>query len=181
MTRNSCWRLSLAALAVSIVGPAIAQTPQFLFAPSVPSGMGPSATEIVDMNGDGRKDIVTVNAFIYQGSTNGTVSVMLANGSGGYGTPQLTEVENSPHDMEVADFNGDGSPDVVVVHHQSEYANVLWNDGSGNLAPPVRYYAGYNAQMYSVAVGDFDGDGSPDFAVPASYEGTVRIYRYAGN
>jgi hypothetical protein len=62
----------------------------------------------------------------------------------------------------VADFNGDGKPDLAVTTVLS--VSVLLGNGDGTFQAGVNYTAGPTPA--SVAVGDFNGDGKPDLAVP---------------
>ena len=50
--------------------------------------------------------------------------------------------------------------------------NVLVNDGHGHFGAPVQYATGGTSP--SMAIGDLDGDGRPDFAI-ASSRGTVSV------
>ncbi len=59
------------------------------------------------MNGDGRADIITAN---YSGS----VSVLLNNGTGGFGTATSYAAGAGPFSVVAADLNGDSKPDIVV-------------------------------------------------------------------
>ena len=63
----------------------------------------------------------------------------------------------------VADLNGDGMNDGVVVNLSSGSISVLLGNGDGTFQPAVNYATGANSG--SVAVGDFNGDGVPDLAV----------------
>jgi hypothetical protein len=64
----------------------------------------------------------------------------------------------------VADFNGDGKPDLVVANRVNVGTlSVLLGRGDGSFAAPVPYPVG--GFPVAVAVGDFNGDGKPDLAV----------------
>ena len=79
-------------------------------------GSSPQAVRCVDMNNDGHEDIVTVNDG---GLGEETVTILLGEGDGGFQLSPVTLELNmanprDPRDMEVQDFNGDGSPDIVI-------------------------------------------------------------------
>src|SRR5262249_61249267 len=71
-------------------------------------------------------------------------------------------------DVALADLNADGKLDVVVASADYGSASVLLGDGTGSLGTAAHYATG--ASTDSVAVGDFNRDGTPDFAtsVPSS-------------
>jgi hypothetical protein len=84
--------------------------------------------------------------------------------------PQATYA-GSGQSIAVADFNGDGQPDIVVVNSGNVTtaftgngrASVHLNQGNGTFAPATTQNTEMEAT--SVAVGDFSGDGKTDFAV----------------
>jgi uncharacterized repeat protein (TIGR01451 family) len=126
----------------------------------LPPNTGPLSLKVADFNGDGKLDLVSANLH------NNTVSAFLGNGDGTFtlapGSPIAVSI--SPWSVAVADFNGDGRPDLVVASYGGGVA-VLLGDGSGNFtpAPGSPLQAGPTPQR--VAVGDFNGDGKPDLVV----------------
>src|SRR5205823_3032072 len=78
-----------------------------------------------------------------------------------------------PQFVAVADFNGDGKPDLTVANHGSSNISVLLGKGDGAIQTAVNYGAGAGPQ--SVAVGDFNGDGKPDLVVANALSGNVSL------
>ena len=85
-----------------------------------------------------------------------------------------------PHSVVVADFNGDGKPDLFVSRGSSSQVTVLTNTGSSgsiSFAAPL-YFPGMPSDMQGSAVGDLDGDGKPDVVVTNGVGDTsVSVFR----
>jgi FG-GAP-like repeat len=92
-----------------------------------------TATIPLDMNDDGRPDIVTSG---YEAD----VSVLLNDGHGGFNAP-LTDVvaNNGGPLLAIADFNGDGKPDVVYASNAGGVPAVSLNNGDGSLGPSLNF------------------------------------------
>ena len=71
---------------------------------------------------------------------------------------------DTPTSAAVADLNGDGKPDIVVVNQQSSTIGVLLGNGDGTFQPVVTYSAGGQLPSY-IAIADVNGDGKPDIVV----------------
>ena len=147
---------------------------QPLFLPAVTydwSGGTPFALTIVDVNGDGRPDLLISGV----GNNNdGVIGVLLGNSGGTFSGPIAYydvggQAATAPV---VADVNGDGKPDVVVAGacssncaQGSTMAGVLLGNGDGTFQQAVVYNASGYAIAPSVAVQDLNGDGRPDLVV----------------
>ncbi len=121
----------------------------------------------VDMNGDGHIDLVGL------GFGHG-VYVSLGNGDGTFKASHEYSVDQGYlTDMAVADFDGDGKPDVAAVGvccpqpTGPQGLAVFRNNGDGTLAAPLHPSIGEIGPR-GIAVGDLNGDGSPDFVVMMS-------------
>jgi hypothetical protein len=134
----------------------------------VPTGVNPIAIVKGDFNEDGKEDIATV--FL-----SNVVAISLGDGNGGFST--TTEVPlvlgsgfNMDRDyikIEVGDFNGDGHLDLAIPTFDTKIT-LLYGDGLGGV--PTRkdiQLIGSNGVLSSseIRVGEFNGDGIPDFGV----------------
>src|SRR6185437_10087974 len=75
------------------------------------------------------------------------------------------------------DLNRDGIPDVIATNPQTSSISVFLGNADGTLGPATNVAigsAGYT-QPYSVAIGDFDGDGIADAAVADNSSATMFI------
>ncbi|HEV2495377.1 MAG TPA: FG-GAP-like repeat-containing protein [Terriglobia bacterium] len=145
-----------------------------------PVGNSPSAIAIGDFNGDGRLDLAVVN----QGDN--TVSVLLGNGDGtfqphvDYATgAQFGSGEiSSPGAVAVADFNGDGKPDLAVANSLDGTVSILIAKGDGTFAPHFDYPAN---GAFSLVTGDFNGDGKVDIVTVSSVNNATTFSVLLGN
>ena len=113
-------------------------------------GYSPARPLIVDVNGDGRLDLVV--------AADGFVSVFRNPGSGVFGMP--TTYSGAAGAVLAVDLDGDGRPDLVSTSSDSgvhDGVQVLWNQGATFTAPT--YLEG---RLTALAVADMDGDGRPD-------------------
>jgi hypothetical protein len=124
----------------------------------------------VDLNGDGRLDLVVANA----GSN--AVSVWLGNGNGTFGSRMDFGTGPEPKNVAVGDFNGDGRPDLVTANQGGTgTVSVLLANAAGEFGFGAAVdYAAFSG-AHDVAVGDFNGDGILDLLV-ACWGGQTRLF-----
>lgn len=94
-----------------------------------PAGPDPTSIAIADFNGDGTLDLVLANAPCRLGCYSpGQISVLLGNGDGSFQPPAKFAIHGQqPMQLTVADFNGDGKPDVATINGDSQNVSVLLN------------------------------------------------------
>jgi len=126
----------------------------------------PESLGVGDVNGDGKPDLVTANAWA------GSVSVLLNGGDGSFRARSDYETGSRTESVAIADLNGDGAPDIAAAVADAKVVAVLLNKGDGTFSPPVTYPAG--AAPLDVAIGDLDGNGTPDL-VTANERSTVSV------
>jgi hypothetical protein len=134
----------------------------------------PHAVTIADVNGDGKADVISTNYY------GGDVTILLGNGDGTLQSATMGyAVGGYPYTPAiVADFNGDGVPDIVVP--DEEYSLVFMKGyGDGTFRAGVDYYSQLTdnayAYSYGIATGDFNGDGIPDFVIGNYNDSTVGV------
>jgi hypothetical protein len=131
-------------------------------------GSEPLSVAAGDFDGDGNQDLVIAN----YGDRN--LTVLLGDGAGGF-TPAAhspVAVGSNPRSVAVADFNGDGNPDLVTAT-AANAAVVLLGNGWGEFAVAGVAPVGFFPQ--SVAVADVNGDGKPDIVTANSGSNSVSV------
>jgi hypothetical protein len=143
------------------------RTPVFY---AVQSFAGPYNAALGDLRNNGRTDIVV------QGSSQ-TVSVLLNVGHGVFQDAEWTPVAGGAGCGAVADYNGDGKPDLAV----NTPSGVTILLGTGNAKSP--FTAGTSIALPNadcVTTGDLNGDGIPDLLVPAYTGSGYVVHAYLG-
>jgi hypothetical protein len=152
-----------------------AQTLRFAAHRDFSSAHGPASIAVGDLNNDGIQDLAVANFF------SDTVAALVGNADGTFRPPVVVYLgpSNNPRSVAIADFNGDGMPDVVAANQTSNTVSLLPGNGNGTFQPAQTLQAG--AAPMSIAAGDFSGDGAPDIAVANSGAGNVSVLIGNGN
>lgn len=150
----------------------------FRAAQSYPTPDDSTSVAVGDFNGDGKLDLVVTNIVTNQGF--GNVGVLLGKGDGTFLPAVNFGVGSNPSAVGVGDFNGDGKLDIAVANYGG-YGNVpnvslLLGEGDGTFQPAVDYATDSGPYgLYSLALGDFNGDGRLDMAVGDGASGASTI------
>jgi hypothetical protein len=134
------------------------------------AGNGPVSVVIADFNGDGNLDIATANAGVSEPTK--SVSMLLGDGNGNFGSPINSPTGAYPMAMAVGDVNNDGIPDLVLA--QETVITILLGNGDGTFKTPVHYTTG-GAKLRSITLGDFNNDGNLDIAAGDYFYNNVEV------
>ncbi|MFZ4523968.1 MAG: FG-GAP-like repeat-containing protein [Chlorobium sp.] len=124
-----------------------------------------NAVTTVDLNGDGKADIIVTSSNNNNYNNPNKFSVFLNNGDGSFASNTDYAVDGSLNT--VTDLNGDGRADIIITSGSSDYStntskvSVLLNNGDGTFAAKVDY--AIDGSLNSVT--DLNGDGNPDLIV----------------
>jgi hypothetical protein len=138
---------------------------------------------VADFNADGKPDPIILGStttdeidVLRNTTVTGTVAPAFAS--------QYESTTNAPSCAVVADFNGDGRPDVAVVDPTAEKVEVLMNDTVSwttisaftlTVVPTTTDTVGTGA--HAITTGDFNGDGKPDLAISSGTDARVYFLR----
>jgi hypothetical protein len=147
-----------------------------------PTGAYPTGIAVADFNGDGVKDVVSAD---YHGNS---VSILFGTGAGtmyrlgaptSYATMPMAETST----LAIGDLDGDGITDVVAANPQRSSVSVFIGRSNGTLVMPATDVPcsamPYTTEPYSVAIADFDMNGTQDIA--AADNRTRSVFIKLGN
>jgi hypothetical protein len=141
--------------------------------PTLPS----KAAYVVDLNGDGKLDLIT--------SYSSGISVMRNtnqnNGMLSFAPRQDFQTSMFGGYTGIADFDGDGRPDVALTNYSLNIKNLGL---IRNISTPseIKFdtlvvFDYLSSELGDVTAGDFDADGKPDIAVANYYKHSISIYK----
>src|SRR5262249_28586826 len=119
-----------------------------------------------DFNEDGRADLI----IVIDGGASGGLYLMLGDGTGRFGAPELLFGRFGLRYAVIADFDDDGHLDLAVSGTQ-DLVTILMGDGTGRFSLP-RDFLTTNVPNSLVAA-DLNGDGRLDLAMAASFNSII--------
>lgn len=144
--------------------PVQAQSPLFSPAPGSPVvvGEGSGRLVLVDVNGDGRLDLLTCHLL------QKFVTVHLGDGAERFvaapGSPITLTYQ--PGDIKLADLNGDKIPDLIVTHSEADSVDIFFGDSKGGFklasSSPVKVSADNEYYTRRLNLIDLNEDGKLD-------------------
>lgn len=136
----------------------------------VPSTTRLKSLRLVDLDGDGNLDALTLDAA--------SPAIMLGHGDGTFGPPTAFAEMTAPGSPGLGDLNGDGKVDLVLPFDgPTGSIGVALNTGAGRFERLVTYPTGPYAA--ASVVGDLNGDGKADIATLVA--GAVSVHLNDGH
>lgn len=140
---------------------------------------GPTRLRIVDLDGDGHQDLVLLSGYV-QG-----VEVIWGDGSRNPQNHSIFPIPDpsSPNELEIADLNRDGRPDLIMDTCSGASIYTLLNAGARSFRPAVTALTIPGRELCALALGDVNLDGLMDVAVvdAGSFDGRVAVAHGRGD
>jgi hypothetical protein len=149
-------------------------------AAALPDGNNVENLIAVDVNGDGKLDLIglPVAQNTSEGAATNSLAVWLGNGDGTFQTPQVYTTTNDAGSVlqgtiAVGNFFGDGHPDIAVAEEGGDI-ELFRNEGNGTFvsAKSISLNTGHESSVVKLAAGDLNGNGVSDLAaaVQSAYD-----------
>ena len=145
--------------------------PSFVISSTPATNPWPQSIAVADFNGDGKLDLAVPVYSIFTPLTD--VNILLGNGDGTFTAgPAFPLTGQNVNNAVVADFNGDGKPDLAISLPDANEIQVLLGNGDGTFTPMPAISAN---GVFVVATGDFNRDGKADLVTVNCGPGTLTI------
>jgi hypothetical protein len=165
----------------NVAGAGTAVSNWFTLDTTLPALPGSLEFAVADMDGDAKSDLIVASVHGNAVSVYRNLADAGAFHAGSFAARVDFGTPGWAHNVNVADFNGDGKSDLAVTGELSSYMAVFQNQSTpgsftaSSLAARVDYATGWNA--WGVAAGDLDGDDRADIVFANTYDDTLTFYR----
>lgn len=132
--------------------------------------VSPYSVAYGDFNSDGISDIVSANF------NPGTISILIGNNTGGYGTPVNYSVGINPSSVISSDFNNDGFDDIAVGFNGMTRMSILFGNGSGVFNGTVTHYNIPFADATYLLLKDVNNDAIKDIICVGYSSSSVAVF-----
>jgi type II secretory pathway component GspD/PulD (secretin) len=144
----------------------------------IPVGNQPSAIAIGTFNS---KNSDSNPGFVVTNFKDSTYSVFNGNGDGTFtqvkGSPfALPSTGVGPVAMTVADFNGDGTPDLAIVNQTTDNVTILEGNGNGTFTEFPKSPLAVGKLPVAIASGTLSGSNGPALAIVNQTDNTLSVY-----
>lgn len=124
-----------------------------------------------DFNGDGNLDLAVNSGKI---DSTCKIAILLGDGHGGFSAKP--SFGSACDYWAIGDFNGDGNLDLITSGGGAPLKVYIWfgnGDGTFRLSQALPFVT---KDLGNFAIGDFNGDGALDFAIPRGQSKTVEVF-----
>ncbi len=162
----------------NISSPGTITVGSFESAVNLTSGDSPLGVAFGDLDGDGKPDIAVIN---YLGGQLSVFKNLSTPGVIAFAPKVDFSVPTFVADAQIADIDGDGKQDITLTNFSLSGLMVLRNTGTPGVINASSFAAGVTfptgPNPYPFALGDIDGDGKLDAAVPNGNQHSASVLR----
>lgn len=126
-------------------------------------GLSYAGAAAADLNGDGHSDLAVITTASAAFQSKDSLLILLGNGRGGFSAVPAPPVGPRPSALAVADWDGDGKPDLAITRSSANELCILRGDGTGGFTTSTRIAVSKTPSALLAA--DFNHDKKFDLAV----------------